>query len=127
MIPVDQGLKDYAEPGPSNSDLLSLQSTRRSEQIWDYPEWDARLKVCHTEAKMFDARHRWILRHLITSCLYGVYTIGEIKVDIDLVRAFVIRWRSETHTFHLPFGEVTITLKDVDILTGLLIEGKAES
>ncbi|CAL1354884.1 unnamed protein product [Linum trigynum] len=35
------------------------------------------------------------------------------------------RWRLETHTFHLLEGEMTITLKDVAILTGLPISGDA--
>ncbi|KAL9667377.1 hypothetical protein QQ045_001734 [Rhodiola kirilowii] len=39
--------------------------------------------------------------------------------------ALVERWRSETHTFHLHNGEMTITLEDVGILTGLPIEGRA--
>ncbi|CAI0392037.1 unnamed protein product [Linum tenue] len=35
------------------------------------------------------------------------------------------RWRPETHMFHLPEGEMTITLKDVAILIGLPIPGEA--
>jgi hypothetical protein len=32
-------------------------------------------------------------------------------------------WRPETHTFHLPFGEMTITLEDVQNILGLLVSG----
>ncbi|XP_058775861.1 serine/threonine-protein phosphatase 7 long form homolog [Vicia villosa] len=35
------------------------------------------------------------------------------------------RWRPETHTFHLPIGECTVTLEDVYMLLGLPIDGKA--
>ena len=38
--------------------------------------------------------------------------------------ALVDRWRPETHTFHLPCGEMTITLQDFTIITGLGIEGR---
>jgi hypothetical protein len=33
------------------------------------------------------------------------------------------RWRPETHTFHLPVGEMTVTLGDVSALWGLPIDG----
>ena len=44
-------------------------------------------------------------------------------VDPALVEAFVERWYPETNTFHLPWGEMTITLHDVALLTGLNIDG----
>ena len=36
-----------------------------------------------------------------------------------MITAFVDRWRPETHTFHLPFDEATITLEDVHCILGL--------
>jgi hypothetical protein len=42
-----------------------------------------------------------------------------------LLTGFIDRWRPETHTFHLPFGEITVTLKDVAMLTSLPIRSRA--
>ncbi|XP_050875433.1 protein MAIN-LIKE 2-like [Lathyrus oleraceus] len=50
--------------------------------------------------------------------------ITSLKVDYKLVVALLERWRPETHTFHLPTGECTITLEDVSMLLGLQINGK---
>ena len=43
--------------------------------------------------------------------------------DRSLLTALVDRWRPETHTFHLPFGEMAPTLQDVAMLLGLPIAG----
>ncbi|QHO54782.1 uncharacterized protein DS421_3g59810 [Arachis hypogaea] len=41
-----------------------------------------------------------------------------------LLSALVERWRPETHTFHLPVGEVMVTLEDVSYILGLPINGE---
>ncbi|QHN87253.1 uncharacterized protein DS421_16g553460 [Arachis hypogaea] len=42
-----------------------------------------------------------------------------------LLSVLVERWRPETHTFHLPVGEVTVTLEDMSYILGLPINGEA--
>ena len=45
-------------------------------------------------------------------------------VDHRLIDAFCERWHAETSSFHLPVGEMSITLDDVASLTGLAIDGE---
>ena len=47
------------------------------------------------------------------------------EIDHNLITAFVERWWPETHTFHLPHGEIMITLQDVEVLLGIPIDGEA--
>ncbi len=44
-------------------------------------------------------------------------------LDMPLISAFVERWQPETNTFHLPFGEMTITLHDVWYLLRIPVTG----
>uniref|UniRef100_A0A2N9GJU2 Aminotransferase-like plant mobile domain-containing protein n=1 Tax=Fagus sylvatica TaxID=28930 RepID=A0A2N9GJU2_FAGSY len=55
---------------------------------------------------------------------YGIAKLGFIKMDWALITALVERWRQETHTFHLPHGEMTITLQDVEVMLGLPVDGE---
>ncbi|KAK5785873.1 hypothetical protein PVK06_040494 [Gossypium arboreum] len=51
-------------------------------------------------------------------------TIGRgCKLDPKFIIALIERWRLETHTFHLPCGECTITLEDVQLQLGLPVDG----
>ncbi|KAK1441408.1 hypothetical protein QVD17_07277 [Tagetes erecta] len=55
----------------------------------------------------------------------GILRCGYRNTDRALIEALIERWRLETNIFHLPFGEVTVTLQDVNVLWGLPIEGDA--
>ena len=48
---------------------------------------------------------------------------GLFSLDRSLLTALVDRWRPETHTFHLPCGEMAPTLQDVTYLLGLPVAG----
>ncbi|KAH1226066.1 Protein MAIN-LIKE 1 [Glycine max] len=50
-----------------------------------------------------------------------------ITGDLGLISAFVERWHGETSTFHLPVGELTITLDDVSSLLHLPITSALHS
>jgi hypothetical protein len=41
-----------------------------------------------------------------------------------LIAAFMDRWRPETHTFHFPVGEMTLSLEDAAMLGGLHVLGR---
>jgi hypothetical protein len=63
-------------------------------------------------------------RYLINLGLYQLATMKQPRrIDQALMCGLVERWRPETHSFHLPVGEMTVTLQDVSALWGLRIDG----
>ncbi|XP_012830041.1 PREDICTED: uncharacterized protein LOC105951197 [Erythranthe guttata] len=45
-------------------------------------------------------------------------------LDTPLLFAFVERWQPETNSFHMSWGEMTITLHDVQMILGANVEGR---
>ncbi|KAF7815931.1 serine/threonine-protein phosphatase 7 long form-like protein [Senna tora] len=66
-----------------------------------------------------------LLPYLRQAGFYGAALSGFFPADKALISALVERWRPETHTFHMPMGEVTITLQDVAVQMGLPVDGEA--
>ncbi|RYR59606.1 hypothetical protein Ahy_A05g025504 isoform C [Arachis hypogaea] len=73
--------------------------------------------------------HERIIPYLERAGLYHLARLNSqwFWLDEPMVSAFIERWRPETHTFHMPFGECTVTLQDVAFQLGLPVDGEAVS
>ncbi|XP_057443780.1 protein MAIN-LIKE 2-like [Lotus japonicus] len=56
--------------------------------------------------------------------LLPLLTCNLSSVDKTMLSAFVERWQPEMSSFHMSFGEMTITHDDVSSLLHILVEGK---
>lgn len=114
------------DPGPVDQSVLVWQHEHRSAAIWEDEVPPRELTCRHKLLGMRDwPLEPLVCRKLIEFGLYGVYKVAFIQLDYALITALVERWRPETHTFHLPAGEISVTLQDVNILLGLRVDGPA--
>ncbi|XP_058783016.1 uncharacterized protein LOC131657662 [Vicia villosa] len=65
----------------------------------------------------------WFQDVLAASGLRDLCQVGYTKIHNGMLMAIAERWRLETSSFHLPHGEITITLDDVACLLHLPIRG----
>ncbi|XP_042067168.1 serine/threonine-protein phosphatase 7 long form homolog [Salvia splendens] len=82
-------------------------------------------KVRRTESKTWDVDIHENVRYWLDAFGFkGVMDCGKsMKVDNELITALIERWRLETHTFHLPIEEATVTLEDMQAIWGLRADG----
>ncbi|KAK9992878.1 hypothetical protein SO802_022581 [Lithocarpus litseifolius] len=90
---------DPHQQRPSIRDVLTRQDVHCSSLLWDAPLADK------------DAG------------LDGLLRVPNIDVGHVLITALVERWRPEMHSFHLPHGEMTITLQDMEVIIGVPVVG----
>lgn len=65
-----------------------------------------------------------LIPYLETTGFANVAKLKEITIDTSFIYALLER-RPETHTFHFPTDECTITLEYVSMLLGLRVNGRA--
>nr|XP_043639377.1 protein MAIN-LIKE 1-like [Erigeron canadensis] len=61
-----------------------------------------------------------VLVHVKSAGFFQLFLAGICQLDHSLINALVERWRPETNTFHLPVGEATVTLQDVQKYLGFI-------
>ncbi|KAL8090544.1 hypothetical protein AgCh_039842 [Apium graveolens] len=110
--------------GPRDPTLLHLQSEHRFTEVWRLGGGDAqRCRRCNPNQIRLPKLHHNMLPLLQSTGLYGISRVSSLQLDWGLIAVLVERWRPETHSFHLPLGECSITLQDVGVLTSLPVNG----
>ena len=64
-----------------------------------------------------------LLKHAKLTTVARVCRRGVPPFNPAVLTAMIDRWWLETHNFHLPCGEMTITLEDAAMILGLKIQG----
>jgi len=70
------------------------------------------------------AQNQWFWDEVNMSGLTPLLTSGYENISHGFVCTMSKRWHEETNSFHLPVGEMTITLDDVACLLGIPITGR---
>jgi hypothetical protein len=55
---------------------------------------------------------------------YFMEILPSFKGNMSIIHGLAERWRDTTNSFHLPFGEMTMTPKDFAMITGLNFGGR---
>ncbi|XP_030941528.1 protein MAIN-LIKE 1-like [Quercus lobata] len=127
MAAENAGWSNYAEPGPIDDTVLTQQAKHRSEAIWNGQ--DLGILTCRSRSSEFSNQEPMVddrVVNLIKALgLEGLLWVPGREIHHGLITALVERWQPETHTFHMPHGEVSIILQDVELLLGLPVDGDA--
>ncbi|XP_068478444.1 protein MAIN-LIKE 1-like isoform X1 [Phaseolus vulgaris] len=111
--------------GPLDKSLLVNYEHHVAKQLWDGLDRGELKVVSHgRKINKLGAPHERIEAVVELSGLGGLLHASYESLDRGLLCAFVERWHAETNSFHLPVGEMTITLDDVSNLLHLPIVGQ---
>ncbi|KAD2392994.1 hypothetical protein E3N88_39971 [Mikania micrantha] len=124
-----------AKEGPLVNDLLFLAGSHRADYVFQRREEirdGGLLRIRRGDEKLWvylckNLITENVLQYIRLAGFSGVIDCESRRLDSALIYALVERWRPETHTFHMPFGEVTVTLQDVVVLLGLPVDGNVVS
>ena len=81
------------------------------------------LTCCHRSSGVLEGGlDPQIAAYITDAGLDGLLQVPIIDLDHALIMALVERWQLEMHSFHLPHGEMTITLQDMEVIIGVPID-----
>ena len=63
------------------------------------------------------------MQYIEATGLTRLFKVLDMEVDHALITALVEWWHLEMHTFHLPHGEIGITLQDIEVMLGIPVDG----
>ncbi|KAH1246850.1 Protein MAIN-LIKE 2 [Glycine max] len=110
--------------GPRDPSILTDFAEHVAQSIWSGQERPDLKLVSHGRKVDKIGRPALEIKGLIAGTgLSPLIRCSVITTDPGLISAIVERWHRETSTFHLPVGELTITLDDVASLLHLPITG----
>ncbi|KHN37473.1 Serine/threonine-protein phosphatase 7 long form like [Glycine soja] len=114
--------------GPRDPSVLTSFADHVAHAIWSEHERPDLKLVSHGRKVTLIGRLVPKIEGLVGATgLSPLIDCSIVTGDPGLTFAFVERWHSETSTFHLPVGELTITLDDVSSLLHLPIIGALHS
>ncbi|KAH1215491.1 Protein MAIN-LIKE 1 [Glycine max] len=114
--------------GPRDPSVLTSFAEHVAHAVWSGQERPDLKLVSHGRKVTLIGRPVPEIEGLVAATgLSPLIDCSVITGDPRLISAFVERWHSETSTFHLPVGELTITLDDVSSILHLPITGALHS
>ncbi|KAL8121799.1 hypothetical protein AgCh_018512 [Apium graveolens] len=121
--------RQLINPGPIDGGLLTQQNRHHSQLVWGGTGNDDHLRLrsnfkTYWDCVLANPLPQPIQDAITEACFMGVLQDGSMRHDAGLISAFLDRWRPKTHTFHLRFGEATVTLEDVYYILGLRDVGR---
>ncbi|GAU48517.1 hypothetical protein TSUD_242950 [Trifolium subterraneum] len=122
-------LADYDEEPQTPQPQPQQQSQQPKVEEEGYGEEDRYLCCVASTKKVINLQKphpdvAWFGGPVIASGLEPLVRTNFNVLDCGILWSFAERWHPETSTFHLPLGEMGITLDDVQCLLHLPIEGK---
>ncbi|XP_050254596.1 protein MAIN-LIKE 1-like [Quercus robur] len=112
-------------PGLEDPSLLTQQRNHRSKDIWNGEDLGPLTCRGHAEEMAnITMQDNQVIDIIKLVGLEGLFRTPSREIDYCLISVLVERWQPETHTFHLPHGEMSITLEDVEVIFGLTIDGE---
>nr|ABN09055.1 IMP dehydrogenase/GMP reductase, putative [Medicago truncatula] len=115
--------------GPADLSLLHSYANHVALPLWYNSDNVCKLRVVkpiNHEVKILslerpNGNHDWFWDPLRESGLHDFVYLGYATVPHALLMTLCERWLPETNIFHMPLGEMTVTLDDVACLTHLQI------